>query len=341
MICLVLELTLPPPPFAHSGIDYAGPFSIRLTKSRGNSTLKGYICLFVCLVTRGIHLELVEDYTSESFVAAFHRFTSRWGHCSELVSDQGPNLIGGDNLQREMFSESSEHFSKICPYLTQRDTTWRWNPPEAPNFGGLWEAGVKSTKHHLRRVIGESVLTFSEMSTLLGRIAACLNSRPLLPLNDDPTDLNYLTPAHFLIHRPSYLVPEPDYCQENIPAGHRWQLVSQRMQHFWNRWRNEYLSSLQPRPKWNRQVRSFIPGDVVYIRKENTPPGHWPLAKVVATHPDRHGINRVCDLRTAGSQYRRPSVKLVLLLPADHNQESSHVSIETTSTSLVLVQAAK
>ena len=66
----------PSPPFFSSDVDYAGPISVRLTKSRGKGTLKGYICVFVCMSTRAVHLEIVEDYTSEAFIAAFHRFTS-------------------------------------------------------------------------------------------------------------------------------------------------------------------------------------------------------------------------------------------------------------------------
>ena len=327
----------PAPPFAHSGVDNAGPFAIRLTKSRGKGTLKGYVCLFVCLVTRGIHLELVEDYTAESFIAAFHRFTSRWGHCSELLSDQGTNFIGADAELRRMYRKNSTHIKQICPYLAVQGTQWKWNPPGAPHFGGIWESGVKSTKHHIRRVVGESVLTFSEMSTLLSRIGACLNSRPLLPLTDEVSDTNYLTPAHFLIQRKSYLVPENDYTQENISAGRRWQLVSQKVQHFWARWKKEYLTSLQPRSKWTKKGRSFQPEDVVFIRQENSPPGHWPLARVVHTYPDKHGLNRFCDVQTAQSQLQRPSVKLVLLVPAEEKPQALSY-LDTSVSSLVLLQ---
>ncbi len=72
----------------------------------------------VCLVTRGIHLELVEDYSSEAFIAAFHRLTSRWGHCDDLVSDNGPNFVGADSELRSMFNESSEFYNVTCPHLT-------------------------------------------------------------------------------------------------------------------------------------------------------------------------------------------------------------------------------
>lgn len=185
-------------------------------------------------------------------------------------------------------------------------------------------------------------MTFSEMSTLLSRISACLNSRPLLPLSDDVSDINFLTPAHLLIQRESYLVPEPDFTSESIPVARRWQIVSQKLQHFWSRWRKEYLTSLQPRKKWHNISRSLQPGDVVYIRAENVPPGRWPLARVVKTYPDKHGTNRVCDLKTAEKKkiYRRPSVKLVLLVPKER-ELSNPMHIEEANSNLVLIQAAK
>lgn len=307
------------PPFSRSGVDYAGPINVRLTKSRGKGTMKAYICLFVCLSVRAVHLELVEDYTTESFIAAFHRFTSRRGHCFELVSDCGTNFVGADAELRKMYKEASQHSFKVAQTLSELGTSWKFNPPGAPHFGGIWESAVKSTKHHLHRVIGENILTFSELSTLLCRIEACLNSRPLMPLTDDPSDLEYLSPARILLLRDSYLVPEPDLTNTKVPIGRRWQMVSKMAQDFWSRWSSEYLTSLQPRPKWNLPIRSFQVGDLVLIRNELSPPGKWPLARVIKTHPDPKGVNRVCTLRTAASTLQRPSHKLILLTPGIEN----------------------
>ena len=82
-------------PFQRFGVDYAGPISVRLTKSRGKGTLKGYICIFVCMCTRAVHIELVH-YSSAAFIAAFQRFVSRRWHCVELYSDCGTNFVGAD-----------------------------------------------------------------------------------------------------------------------------------------------------------------------------------------------------------------------------------------------------
>lgn len=108
---------------------------------------------------------------------------------------------------------------------------------------------MKSVKHHLRRVIGDITLTFEEMSTLLAQVEACLNSRPLQALSDDPTDLNALTPGHFLIEEPirSFLEPSCKMVPDNRLT--RWQLLKKMRDHMWQRWSQEYLQGLIPRNK--------------------------------------------------------------------------------------------
>ncbi|XP_059062778.1 uncharacterized protein LOC131855519 [Achroia grisella] len=80
--------------FKHSGVDYAGPIQIRTTKGKGFRSYKGYICLFVCMVTRAVHIEVVSDLTSEGFLNAYKRFVARRGSCTELGSDNGTNIVG-------------------------------------------------------------------------------------------------------------------------------------------------------------------------------------------------------------------------------------------------------
>jgi hypothetical protein len=83
--------------------------------------------------------------------------------------------------------------------MTTEGVCWHFVPPDSPHFGGLWEARIKSMKHHLRRVTGNACISFEEMSTILTQIEACLNSRPLCHIPSDPKDSQGLTPGHFLI----------------------------------------------------------------------------------------------------------------------------------------------
>ena len=202
-----------------------------------------------------------------------------------------------------MVHSSSSYSTEIENSLAQEGTSWIFNPPSAPHFGGISEAAAKSAKYHLLRVIGEQVLTFSELTTLMCRIEACLNSRPLTALTDDPTDLDFLSPSHFLIQRSSFLVPEEDVKEVNVPAGKRWLLINQLTQHFWSRWSSEYLTTLQSHQKWRQPQHPVAVDDLVLVRSEHTPPAKWPLARVTAIFPGSDGLTRVVDLRTATLRY--------------------------------------
>jgi len=87
--------------------------------------------------------------------------------------------------------------SEIKNFLCELEISWNFIPPNAPHFGVLWEAAVKSAKYHMTRIVGKAHLTFEEMQTTLCEIEAILNSCPLL--NADPNDLAYLSPGHFLV----------------------------------------------------------------------------------------------------------------------------------------------
>ena len=155
--------------------------------------------------TRTVHLELVTGYSSQDFISAFRRFTATRGKGSELVSDQGTTFIGADKALQQLYMESSVHMQELSGLLVDEGTSWAFNPPGSPHFGGLWEAAVKSVNHHLRRVVGCHTLTFEEFYTLLKQVEACLNSRPLLPLTDNPTDNQLLTPTMILNQSNSYM----------------------------------------------------------------------------------------------------------------------------------------
>ncbi|GJQ79983.1 hypothetical protein Trydic_g10557 [Trypoxylus dichotomus] len=66
-------------PFYVTGTDYAGPFALKNKPGRGAKTIKCYLCTFICLTTKAIHLEPVSDLTTDAFIATFRRFVSRRG----------------------------------------------------------------------------------------------------------------------------------------------------------------------------------------------------------------------------------------------------------------------
>ncbi|XP_026829830.1 uncharacterized protein LOC113563037 [Ooceraea biroi] len=303
----------PARPFLNTGLDYAGPIWIRTSKGRGHRATKAFIVVFVCLSTRAVHLDVVSDYTADAFLAALRRFVSCQGLCRTLFSDCGTNFIGADAQLRSLFAASNSEGKLIAARLADEQIHWRFNPPAGPNFGGIWEAAVKSLKHHLRRVIGDAKLTYEEMATLLAQIESCLNSRPLQAISDDPEDLSVLTPGHFLIGAPLNAVPEPSLVEDRMDRLSRWKQLQAMRDHFWSRWSKEYLHSLAHRPKWQQPGEEIHVGRLVLLRNETTPPNKWPLARKTELHSGKDGHVRVVTVRTSFSTLRRPVSKLVLL----------------------------
>ncbi|XP_017875054.1 uncharacterized protein LOC108621956 [Ceratina calcarata] len=308
--------------FLSTGVDYAGPILLRTSAGRGHKAYKGYISLFICLATRAIHLEVVSDMSASSFLAAFRRFVSRRGRCTTLLSDNGTVFHGADRELRNLFNGASDFYGEAAAALAADGTDWSFIPPHAPHFGGLWEAGVKTVKYHLRRVIGDSKLTFEEMSTLLCQIEACVNSRPLHALSDDPSDLSALTPGHFLIGEPPSVVPEPEEEPNRSALLSRWRQITQMRSHFWHRWRREYIQHLQQLTKWRQQRENLKVGNLVLIRDDILPPTKWKMGRVAELHTGQDGCVRTVTVRTETGSLLRPIVKLCLLPVADENDNS-------------------
>ncbi|XP_046145616.1 uncharacterized protein LOC123988902 [Osmia bicornis bicornis] len=320
----------PSRPFAHTGVDYAGPITMKNSKGRGSKTIKGWICVFVCFSSSAVHLEVVSDYSTEGFLAAYRRFSSRRGIAHKLYSDCGTNFIGAQAELKRLFTSSSQEHRQIASILSADSTQWMFNPPAAPHMGGKWEAVVKSIKYHLRRTIGELLLTFEEFSTLLTQIEAVLNSRPLEPLSDDPDDISALTPGHFLIGSALNTIPEPSLLDVSPGRLSKWQLIQQRVQHFWSQWSRHYLQRLQSISKWHHPSNDIKTGSLVLLTNEHLPPSKWPLARVTEVHPGKDALTRVATVKTATTTLVRPITKLVIL-PVHHQAELT--SAETSSTS--------
>ncbi|XP_046869332.1 uncharacterized protein LOC124461975 [Drosophila willistoni] len=250
-------------PFVNTGCDYAGPILLKDGKGRKPRIGKGYICLFVCLVTSAIHLELVTDLSTDSFLAALRRFVSLRGKCNKIYSDNGTNFIGAKRYLDEM--------QKLL-----------------------------ASQPHIEK-----------MRTLLAQVSAVVNSRPLCYNSD--TDINYLSPAHFLIGMPLTTIPEADL--GHIPVGRLGyvQSIQSMMQGFWKQWHQEYLTTLQQRPKWTTTTPNIAVGDVVLVKESNTPPAHWHLALVLEAYPGKDQLVRAVRLKTSSGELTRPITKVAVL----------------------------
>lgn len=310
---LPTERTTRERPFKVCGVDYAGPVGLSSKTGRNPVITKAYIAVFVCFATRAVHLELVSGLDTDHFLQALRRLIARRGPIATIYSDNGLNFVGANNFLKEIYHKQSEWATGKVPNMF--NITWKFITPHAPHQGGLHEAAVKSAKKHLYKIIGEQKLTYEEYSTLLTQVEACVNSRPLCPMSDDPNDLVALTPAHFLIGEPLVTLVEPDDLTDvNQWRLKRWELLQQMYQHWWQRWQTEYLNMLSQRPKWTNKNRNVEINDLVVIKEQNIGPSEWNYGRVIKTQPGPDGLVRSITLRTIHGEYRRPITKLAIFL---------------------------
>lgn len=218
-------------PFLNTGVDYAGPFNIKISR---NKTGKVYLSIFICLATKAVHFELVPDLTTVAFLNAMKRFIARRGRCLTLYSDNSTTFVGANNQLKELkeFLAKEATQAQLKEFLVRQFVTWKFIPPHSPHMGGLWEAAVKFAKTHMKKIIGTNVLSFEELLTVLLQIESCLNSRPLTPITNDPTDLQALTPGHFIIGKALNAIPEHDLTEVPLNRLTRYQLITQIKQNF-------------------------------------------------------------------------------------------------------------
>ena len=306
------RVDVPERAFLDVGLDFGGPFNCR----KGPKCIeKVYMALYVCFASKAVHLELVSDLTAQACIAALRRFTSRRGVPRTIYSDNGSNFVASKAEIKEVQRLcKAQHADSLQAQAAALNMKWVFIPPKSPHFGGLWEAGIKSAKKHLRRTMGNKVLSFEELTTLLCQIECILNSRPICPLSEDPKDDEYLTPAHFTLGGKLECLPfqTSGTAEDPVPTQpiKRWAHLQTILGHFWKRWTNEYVTNLQQRSKWTAETSNLKVGDLVYICNDNAPPLQWPLGRVSYVYSGPDKFVRVVKVRTATGIYNRPVAKL-------------------------------
>ncbi|GFU95903.1 integrase catalytic domain-containing protein [Trichonephila clavipes] len=299
------ERVTPSEPFLNSGMDFCGPFQIKFKNQRKGIFSKVYVAIFVCLATKAIHLEAVTDLTTEAFIAALKRLCARRGRISTLMSDNATNFKGAAAELNRFIKLICNKNETLANYFASEAIQWKFIPPRSPNFGGLWEAGVKSFKHHLYRILVNSKITFEEFETIIIQIEGILNSRPLVPLSDNINEYEVLTSGHFIIGRPISAIPEPAILVISDNRLSRWQYTTKCVQTLWKRWKNDYLNLLQQRNKWQFEKNNVAVGYLVLLKEKDLPPCKWAMARILE-------VIYGTDGKQSGLSARRPLLSLPL-----------------------------
>ena len=317
-------------PFEVTGVDFTGALYVR---DMGKES-KVYVCLFTCAVTRAVHLEIVTNLTTENFLQAFRRFSSRKSLPKVMLSDNASTYLAAVDELNELFSCKT-----LLEVLSRKGVTWKFIPKRAPWFGGFWERLVGLTKASLKKVLGRSYVSLLDLQTIIVEIEAILNDRPLTYVSPDLKDPEPLTPAHLLYGRRIVSLPhpmiegevidDPDYGSNSQVKG-RAGTMTLLLNRFWRRWRAEYLTSLREfhRTTGNNS-QNVKKGDIVLVH-DDTPRAGWKLAIIEEVITGHDGHIRAVNIRTSSGRTNRPISRLY---PLEINSEADteHVNADVTS----------
>ena len=302
------------PAFAYTGVDYAGPLYIRETRELENT--KVWICLYTCCVVRAIHLEVVPDMTAQSFIRSFKRFTSRRGFPVKVVSDNAKTFKSASKVLARIVKHPA-----LEQYLTDHCIQWSFNLEKAPWWGGIFERMVRSVKRCLRKTIGRGRLTLDELTTAVTEVEMIVNSRPLTYFSTEDVE-EPVTPSHLIAGRRLMSLPDGPYhtdMDDIVGTSHsdltkRLIHLNNVLEHFWKRWRKEYLLELRDshrHVKLRPNGSTISIGSVVLVHDADRPRGFWKIAKVedVLTGADGQVRGATVRIHSSGNRsilLRRP-----------------------------------
>ena len=292
--------------FSRVSIDYGGPFIT--IQGRGKRREKRWLCLFTCLLSRAVHLEMAFGLDTDSFLKCLTRMASRRGYPSEVVSDRGTNFVGADRELRQLVGQLEK--TKIQEQTLNKEIKWIFNPPLAPHFGGVHEIMIKAAKKAIYKILGNADVNDEELMTAFIGAESLLNSRPLTYQTANPKDVTPLTPNHFL-HGQSGGKSAPESVDSTVyDPRQRWRHIQELISHFWRRWMKEWLPMLNVRSKWTTTKRDLEIGDVVLAISPEQPRGHWPLGRIIEIFPGKDNHVRVAKVQVGNGTLVRPITKL-------------------------------
>ncbi|XP_070529828.1 uncharacterized protein [Cardiocondyla obscurior] len=269
----------------------------------GRAPVKAHILRCVpCARQRGVraqqllavHLEVVTDYATDGFLAAYRRFSLRRGTAQVLYSDCGTNFIGADMALKKLFKDSSQEHKNLIQNLSKESTLWRFNSPASPHMEkpcshlkSMQYCWLKSRQfsifdHWNRTVMIQMMYQRSRRDTFLSAPLSmqCQSHHCFIFLHQDCHDGSSFN-NEFSISGPSgHLI----ICRDN----------------------KQYQNGIIH--------QTFVKvGSLVLLTDERLPPSRWPLARVLELHPETDGLTRIVTIKTATTTLTRPIVKLAPL----------------------------
>ena len=286
------------PVFNTTSIDLFGPLLIKDTvKKRVTMKVWGFIAN--CAVTRAIHVDLTDSYSTDSILQTLRKFVTIRGYPAEIISDEGSQMkAAAKDLTKDW------NWSSISNWANSNKIKWKVVPAEGQHQNGLSESLIKSVKRSIKHVIGENILTFSELQLAFFEISNIVNSRPIgiIP-SEDAEDVTPLTPNDLILGRSTNEVPQGPF-NTNVSNTRRFQYIQSIVDDWWRKWYNLVLPSLVPSYKWQQKHRNVKIGDICLIQYKSIR-STYRLGRVTEIKLSEDGLVRSVTLK-----YKLPKEKV-------------------------------
>ena len=311
------------PPFTHVGVDTFGHFIVKERRSE----LKRWCIVFSCMYSRAIHIEVVNDLSTDSFLQALRRLQSIRGPVTTIFSDAGTNFMGAKNLMAKDLKTMND--SSLKELVEQNQIRFKTNTPGASHQGGVWEREIRT----IRAIFGEITRKYDgrmdteALRTSMYEVMYTINSKPLTVDHLDSPDEVVITPNHLLTAKSSQLPPPPGKIDNQVVYGKTmYQKTQQMAEEYWKHWQ-DYLTKIEIRQKWKSAQQNVKVGDMVSVIDDNVPRNQWKLGIVESVQPGVDGLVRKATVRLANNKlsksgkqtvpnvlYERPIQKLIPIL---------------------------
>ncbi|EGT60120.1 hypothetical protein CAEBREN_32382, partial [Caenorhabditis brenneri] len=273
-------------PFAFIGLDYFGPLYYKSSEGKG----KIWVLLVTCIVTRAIHLEIVQNNTTYSFVTSLGRVFARRGVPQTILSDNAPTFKLGYSIINTDIRTLANKSATLTSYLADREIDIKLITPFSPWQGGIYERLVGLVKNMIVKILGPNVLSLLELESLLIESEGILNSRPITPNQQDLVDSAAIRPIDYLIPNTRLVIPgDHTSVVDTIKTGDTEKLTRKLLastnavrEKLWNFFSEEYFLFLRKsanRAKAHSKLKPAV-GQVVLVPKDLVKRHKWPIGLI-------------------------------------------------------------
>ena len=308
--------------FEAVGLDYLGPSWMQ---DKGVQE-KCWVMLITCLCTRAVHLELIEDLSTITFLQAYRNFVAIRRKPTHIVSDNASQFklaaksIKAIEAERRNYEEWNHTIRQAVPEIAKQGTRWHFIPQLSPWAGGVYERLVQLVKKCFKATVGRIVLSRKEITVFITEVGAVLNQRPITRVDDSADGPVPLRPVDFLSAHASLDIGQAldfasgeAYTEGKLSSEKQlsewWESSSAALNQFWQRWHREYLILLRERSQFvHKGPRSQLHrtprvGEVVMVDDNKTPHrSYWPLG--VVNEVDASGRHAQVNLYNAKTKKR-------------------------------------